>query len=52
MVFHAIRAKDEFSIIDKNVRRLSRTFGFRRECSVLSKSIEYVRASVFYDVLV
>ena len=52
MVFHAVRAKVEFSVIDKNVRRSSRSFGFRQECSVFSKSIEYVRASIFYDRVV
>ena len=52
LVFHAMRAKHEFSIIGKNIRRSSRTFDVRQECSAFSKSIEYALASIFYDVLV
>ena len=37
LVFYAIRAKDKFSIIDENVRRSSRTFGVRQECSVFQE---------------
>ena len=37
LVFYAIRAKDKFSIIDENVRRSSRTFSVRQECSVFQE---------------
>ena len=37
LVFYAILAKDKFSIIDVNVRRSSRTFGVRQECSVFQE---------------
>ena len=39
LVFHAMRAKHEFSIIGKNIRRSSRTFGVRQECSAFDKNV-------------